>query len=424
MLKRVFPVLGLSVFAAMLGSSIIAPLLPIYARDMGATGILIGVIFASFSLSKALIMPFIGRYSDRTGRKRFLITGLLIYSLVSLGYIWVTDISQLIIVRVIHGAASGMITPVARAYVGDLIPKGEEGKWMGYFNAAFFSGMGFGPLMGGLLTDIFTIPGLPPMATAFVSMGGLSFLALLGVIIYLPDIKQTAAERRPNPSFRQMSRSNVFRGVFTLRIWENMGRRSFFSFLPIYAGINLGFSASQIGMILTTSVGLSAVLQAVAGRIVDRLNKKTVIIVTGLMAAVYFGVIPLVTGFWTLMVIAVINGFRASMHGPASAGMMVEEGRKFGMGSTMAMFSLAIASGEALGPLLGGVAVDLYDVKAAFWFGSFAVLVGILMFSWFTRKATEAAPAVTADERLVAAADILAEEDIKLDPDTRGRDEV
>jgi MFS family permease len=54
MIKRVFPILALSIFASMLGVGIIVPLLPLYAENLGATGIWMGIIFASFSISRAI----------------------------------------------------------------------------------------------------------------------------------------------------------------------------------------------------------------------------------------------------------------------------------------------------------------------------------------------------------------------------------
>ena len=139
MIKKIFPILALCVFSSMLGVGIIAPLLPLYAESMGATGIWLGIIFAGFSISRAILMPIIGRLSDRSGRKLFICTGLFIYAVISLGYIWADTISQLTLVRLVHGAAAGMIMPIAQAYVGDISPEGEEGKWMGFFYTAFFA---------------------------------------------------------------------------------------------------------------------------------------------------------------------------------------------------------------------------------------------------------------------------------------------
>ena len=88
MVKKIFPILALSIFSAMLGVGIIAPLLPLYAENLGASGIWIGIIFAAFSISRSVFMPVFGRLSDCNGRKLFLSIGLFCFSITSLGYIW------------------------------------------------------------------------------------------------------------------------------------------------------------------------------------------------------------------------------------------------------------------------------------------------------------------------------------------------
>ena len=53
----------------MVGVGIIAPILPIYAENLGATGLWVGVIFSGYAISRMFLLPFIGRFSDRRGRK-------------------------------------------------------------------------------------------------------------------------------------------------------------------------------------------------------------------------------------------------------------------------------------------------------------------------------------------------------------------
>ncbi len=178
MIKKVFPVLALCTFSTMLGSGIMLPILPLYANQFGATGIWIGVVFGGYAISRAVFMPIIGRYSDRRGRKFFISTGLFVSSLISLTYILTNNIPQLIAVRLVHGAFAGMTVPIARAWVGDVAPRGEEGKWMGYFNAAFTAGMATGPLLGGVITDYYS------MESAFAVMGGVSFVAFVAATFF------------------------------------------------------------------------------------------------------------------------------------------------------------------------------------------------------------------------------------------------
>ncbi len=69
MIKKVFPILAVSIFSAMLGSGLIVPLLPFYAQDLGATGTQLGILVAGFSISSSVFTPIMGRLSDRRAER-------------------------------------------------------------------------------------------------------------------------------------------------------------------------------------------------------------------------------------------------------------------------------------------------------------------------------------------------------------------
>lgn len=362
----------------MLGVGIIAPLLPLYAENMGATGIWIGIIFASFSISRAITMLFIGRLSDRKGRKPILGIGLLAFSITSLGYIWANDIAGLTLVRLLQGVAGGMIMPVAQAYIGDLAPEGEEGKWMGYFNTAFFTGFGIGPLMGGLLTEHFG------MDIAFYAMSGLNLIAFLAVALFLPDTrKRTAADL--HSSFREIAASGMMRGLFTFRLAFAVMRGTFTTFLPILAGIYVGLSPSLIGILVAVKVLGMSLLQAPGGKIADRLNRRILVVLGCLVIAIATVMLPSGGNFWQLFAICAFLGVGGAIAMSSASALNVVEGRKFGMGVAMTMFAFAFSVGMSIGPVLAGVIADYININSVFYFVAVVMLVGTGAFSWFTR---------------------------------------
>jgi len=379
MIKKVFPVLALSIFSSMLGVGIIAPLLPLYAENLGATGIWLGIIFGGFSISRAVIMPIVGRLSDRSGRKPFLSIGLLSYAIISLGFIWADSVSQLTLVRLIQGAAAGMIIPIAQAYVGDISPEGEEGTWMGYFNAAFFTGFGFGPLMGGVLTDHFG------MTVAFSTMSGLNLLAFLIVVLFLPEISHKRMATSPRASFKKMSTSGIVKGLFSYRLSFSMGRGAFATFLPIFAAIYIGLSPTLIGVLLAVNILLMSLLGIYGGNIADRFNRRALVVLGSLTNLTYLVLIPLAGNFWHLLGLCTLGGLGGAISMPAASALIVEEGRKFGMGSTIGIFAMAFSIGMAIGPLLSGVIADLANLDSVFYFAASMGLVGTSLFVWFTR---------------------------------------
>ena len=379
MIRRVFPVLALAIFSSMLGAGIVVPLLPLYAEGMGATGLWLGFIFASFAISRTLVTPFFGRLSDRKGRKLLLVIGLFTYALISFAYVLATEVYQLVLIRLVHGVSGAMILPIAQAYIGDLSPEGEEGKWMGYSNAAFFSGFGFGPLMGGVLTAQWG------MNLAFITMGVFNLIAFFIAIILLPrsDLRKSATALPF--SFMDMRRSSTMVGLFSFRLAIALGRSSFFTFLPLLAATRLGLPANLIGLLIAVHVLLMSMLGIVGGRMADIFNRRVLVGIGSIVIFSYLFLVPLAPGFGPLLALCILGSIGSAMATPSVLALTVEEGRKYGMGSAIAAITMAMSIGMAVGPIMTGAIVDLIDINAAFYFSAGLALVGAALFMWFTR---------------------------------------
>jgi len=379
MIRRVFPVLALAIFSSMLGAGIVVPLLPLYAEGMGATGLWLGLIFASFAISRTLVTPFFGRLSDRKGRKLLLVIGLFTYALISFAYVMADHVYELVLIRLVHGVSGAMILPIAQAYIGDLSPEGEEGKWMGYSNAAFFSGFGFGPLMGGMLAAQWG------MNLAFITMGVFNLIAFFIAIILLPrsDLRKSATAL--SFSFMDMRRSSTMVGLFSFRLAIALGRSSFFTFLPLLAATRLGLPANLIGLLIAVHVLLMSMLGIVGGRMADIFNRRVLVGIGSIVIFAYLFLVPLAPGFWPLLALCILGSIGSAIATPPVMALTVGEGRKYGMGSAIAAITMAMSIGMAVGPIMTGAIVDLIDINAAFYFSAGLALVGAALFMWFTR---------------------------------------
>jgi len=170
--SQLFP-LGFAVFVSMLGFGLVMPLLPIYARDFGATGTQLGFLTASFAIAR-LITTFPGGWlADRAGRKKPVILGLLAYSAVMSLYGFSQDVNQLILLRGLQGLASGIVWPVISTMVVEMVLPRDRSKAMGLHEMMHFLGMVIGPALGGVLAGLFTI------AIPFLVCGILAFFSSL-----------------------------------------------------------------------------------------------------------------------------------------------------------------------------------------------------------------------------------------------------
>jgi MFS family permease len=377
--RKIFNILFISIFAATLGLGIIAPLTPIYALDLGATGIWLGMIFSGFSLSRAIFMPLIGRLSDVSGRKRFITVGLLIYSVISLLYLFAADVFTLVLIRFVHGFASAMVIPIAMAYVGETTKKGHEGEAMGTFTIALFLGIGMGPFLGGILYDTFS------MAMVFIVMAALSTFALFTSFKYLPDVKSSRdGKGKKAMPFREILKNDVVKGLIFFRAGNAMGRGGLMAFLPIFAA-SMGIGSTEVGILLSV-VFLLAILQKYTGRLADRYSKFNLVLAGTTLGALGIMTIPMANSFWTLLIICFAIGLTGAMAVPAATALAVQIGTRIGMGTSMGIFNTAMSIGMIIAPITLGLVMDAFGTFYIFVAGSILNLIGALGFFVFVRK--------------------------------------
>ena len=363
---------------SMLGFGIVVPLLPIYADQLGASALEIGFINAGFSLALLAALPIMGRLSDRSGRKVFLCSGLALLTIASLGFIWAQTPLQLIIVRVFQGIGASMHLPIAQAYLGDITPKGEEGKWMGHFGAILFGSMSIGPLFGGVLTDLFSVN------TTFLVMAALCLVGLVATIIFLPEVVKRTVTAKQGAIFEGLRKSKVLKGAFAFRMANGFGTASMMTFLPIFASQNLGFSVSLIGLLIASRTPL-ALLQSYTGTLADKYSRRGLVVGGGAVAIIFIALMPTAGGFWPLLIMHALMAIGMAFAMPANTAYVVEEGRIFGMGASMALFMMAMQIGMGFGPILLGGIVGFMGVESAFYSAAIILALGIAAFIWFTR---------------------------------------
>lgn len=382
---KIFSVLSLSIFTAMLGLGIVVPILPLYAKTLGASGIWLGAIFAGFSIARSVCMPVVGRFSDKTGRKSFIVTGLFLYALSSLGYIYSYNPLSLFLVRIIQGFCSAMIVPIAMAYVGDIAPKDKEGSYMGRFNVALFLGFGFGPFLGGFVHDALSVN------ADFIIMGILCAVSCALVMVYLPasDGRHQAQKVKP-AAYRNILRSAQVQGIMLFRFLNAFIRGSVISFIPLYASYRLNMSGFQIGVVVSSSVILTSFLQFPCGRLADRFNRKHLIVMGSLLYSLCVVLVPMTPGFMLLLGANLLLGALGAVPIPAASASVIEEGKKYGMGSIMALFNVAMSLGLGIGPLVSGLIYDVFGLTRVFYFAAGFGVVGAMITGLMLRSSPPA----------------------------------
>lgn len=375
--KSIFAILFFSMFGTVTGVGIVVPLLPIYAHDLGASGIYIGLIFGAFSISRTFLLPYFGRQSDKKGRKPFIVAGLFAYTVVSLVFILSNSVESLIALRFLQGIASAMIMPAVQAYVGDITPAGREGFTMGLFNMSMFMGLSIGPLIGGIIRDRFSLD------TSFASMGFLTFIGFMLSFFLLPPTKSERVVSRgiePLP-WRWVLQDKEMAGLFLFRLAYAACIGVIWSFLPVLADLEFSLSSSSIGILVAIGVFSSGLLHVPMGLMADRVNRKMMVVAGGLIITYAIFSFDWADSYGDLLSASIFFGLGGGIAMPALMAMAVLKGSEIdGMGSVMGLLAMAHSLGMLAGSLLAGLMMDVSRLRNAFPAGAVMMMLCLGLF--------------------------------------------
>jgi MFS transporter, DHA1 family, multidrug resistance protein len=382
MRRRIYLVLFTAVFASTMGVGFIGPLMPLYAAELGAAGLSLGMIFAGFSAARFLLTPFIGRLSDKHGRRVFLAIGMGAYAGFSLLYVWASTVPELILVRALHGASAGMVIPIAQAYVADISPVGKEGSFLGTFTVSVFTAFGIGPLLGGPLAERFG------MHAPFYVMGALSAVAFILILVFLPKSGAHREKWKNRVPIPQVLSHAVVIALVVFRTTLAFGRGIVVPFLPFIAE-SRGASIGMIGVLLATYILVAGFLQIAFGKLADRSSRPLLMTLGLIGSAATIAAIPYCRTIGHLFILQVASGAVNAIGFPAAIGMAAVAGRKFsGMGTVMAVFNSGMSIGLILGPLGGGFFQGIFSLDFVFKGGSLVIVAGLIAYLVLMRRAS------------------------------------
>lgn len=386
---RIFISLFVVTAVAMLSLGLIVPILPLYAKSMHATGLQLGMIFSGYALSRGIFSPVVGDISDRYGRKKLIVTGLTLFIPLSILFALANTPLLLTIIRIAQGVATVCISLVAQAYVGDLTPRGKEGKYMNLFFISFFLGQSLGPYFGGVLTDHFSI------RTPFYVMAVLSAGALILILLFVPEAPIAARSVDEQASFFKRLKPALSDRPM-IAIMEYMASRGFYrwgfnTFFPILAVKVASLNAASIGLVLSAYMVTGSVIQFPAGLAVDKYPewKTPFILIGGTVSAI---IMCIIASFQTLILFILLTtgmGIASAVARASAVAIRTERGRLHGMGAVTGAFTASLSLGQVLGPLVFGAVVDWLNIPDAFLIGGLVGLAGTFMATYFLKTHTE-----------------------------------
>lgn len=378
-----------------------SPVLPQFAKDLGAGPELLGVILAASTITGVFFKLPAGALSDILGRRRMLLLGGAFFAFPPLLYVFINNAYALLALRFLHGFATAIFSPVASAAVADLFDKGR-GERLGWFASANEGGAAIAPLVGGFLLTA-TDSNFKLVYWIVAGLGVLTFLLVLRLPVGQPGAAVAAPPTEGRwVRFRQGVRQVVGnRQILIASSAEAsmfLGVGALVGFLPLYATRVAGLTDAEVGVILGGQLITAMAGKPLTGRLSDRLGRKPMILAGLLLCAFMLPLVPLTNIFGLLILESVLFGLGMAVVTPSTTALVTDLSKAGGYGAALGVFGTIWDFGEALGPILAGALIGAFVGSSNAYLPAFVVIAAIMVVSAlaFARavKGPEPAPQV------------------------------
>jgi len=375
--NRIFYALCVLDFLLWMEWSISTSMLPLYVHDLGGSPLEVSLVFSVFAGVCVFTYPFWGSVSDYLGRRKVLI----VFGMASLFPIFLLmanqkEVLHLILLRGSTAIFKGAVVPTTWALVADISPPERVGGNMGFLSSIETAGIAFGPVIGGLVTDLYGFPSLWILVAAECLVGAIVFL------LFGSDPPRTGrSTRRPFiKTFRKpSSTSKIYVLCLSFSIFL-LGFALLGPNLNVYLFEDLGLSRTMIGITSFAGTGVTTLIQPILGSYSDKYGRKPFLIFGALNLAlgnlVLFLARSLPEVFVTRILISNYNIF--NFIGSAYISDIVAQKEK---SAALGFFGSVGSASRSLGAIVGGYIIAMTSIPTLILVSSIfpALSIGLVL---------------------------------------------
>jgi len=347
----------------------------LHADALGA-----GITFGAFSLSALILRPLAGRLADRSGRRRLMMAGALLFGAVMLAHLLATSLAILVVLRLLLGVAEALVFVAAFAASADLAPPERRGEALTLFSLSLYVGIAVGPLIG---EAAFRAGGFPAVWIASATLAGAAALIALAV-------PETRPADGPGPIVpaRILHPAGLLPGLILMTgVW---GMGGYFTLMPPYVVGTLGLDGARLFLL---AFGATVIVSRLVGaKLPDRIGARrlsgTALLVTALGLGV-MGFLPTVPG---LLAGTLLLGLGVAFTTPALGSLTVSRASPSERGAALGTFSLFIDLAFGAGPIAMGAVAAMSSTPVAFLSAAAVALIGAAILWRWLEDAPQTAP--------------------------------
>ncbi|HEY40826.1 MAG TPA: MFS transporter [Dehalococcoidia bacterium] len=351
--RRIWPVISAVTFTGFLDTTLLVPIIALYAEELGAGVGITGLIVGLYSIVNTPVNVLFGRLIDRLGHKLPLIFGLLGDALAMVFYSLCRLPLHLALVRVFHGITGAVVGPATMSAIAGYATAEREGRAMSIYGISIAAAhlVGFG--VGGVMFSR-----LGPEWLFF--FGAAMLLGGAGLSLLLPAArKEIQVSPTTSGGGLPMVKALIRRKGLAVAYGSTFAQ--YFSFggvvtlLPVYVS-DVGMDAFHVGMLLTVFSGVFIISQFPSGALSDRKGRRLPIVAGLCLGIASLVLLPTQTTFPLLAVMMVVYGLAYGLLFPSISALVADHSNPDERGVATGIFHALLTAGVAIGaPVMGWV---------------------------------------------------------------------
>lgn len=386
-------------FINMLGTGIVSPVLPLYARSFGVSAAAVGMLISAFGIARIPINVPAGAFAENRGRKPLLVVAPLIMSVAALFTGLAGQFGQMVALRLVQGVGSAIQMTAAMIVMADISTPADRGRTMSLYQGALLLGTSVGPMIGGFIGEHLGF------RTPFFVYSALTLCSAAWAYFAVAETRGMAhAAQGAAPGH---ARSSAHGGISWRNAVRLLGNRNFAlvslctlmvfftrtgsqnTVLSLFGQDRLGLGPAKVGYGFTLIALLNFLTINVSGVLCDRLGRKVAIVPSGILAALALVTFTLGHTYWHFLGSCALLGIGLGVGGPAPAAYVSDLDLPGGRGLTMGVYRTVGDLGMSVAPVLLGWLSDRVGYDAALLTNAVLFLLVATAFGLF---ATETRP--------------------------------
>jgi MFS family permease len=367
------------------GTGMTAPAIPLLASSFGVSVGLAAQVVTAQIIGRLLFVLPAGVLVDRVGPKKAMLLGPAILSIAAVTAGLSESFPLLLVAMFFQGAGNNLWQIAREVALINLIRADQRGRALSAFFGIGQIGTALGPVMGGVITDLW---GFHALFFAYAALG----LLVMAISMTLKEAPKTGAHR-PASMFdfgRLGDLDPMFRTTFLVLIFATfcmMLRGTVFSsMVPLYVGVDLGYSATQVGSLFGLVGIISVVMIIPAGFLSDKIGRKAATVPAAALTGLSFLVLGTAESLPLLTLGAAIHGLGSGFGQGSMTTSTFDIAPEGSIARFQSLRRFAAELGTLSGPPLAGGLASIYSPRGVFLFFAPVYFISASLLAFVARE--------------------------------------